>query len=144
MRAEDKAQSEKLKAEMLSGGALRLLVTDDRGVLLDGAVCVELRRWDRLQMEDDKLKALMIAMAMAGAEVEAQLVKKGDKVELLLKNEDSRVSRLYGALWDYHHSLDMREHEGVASNKLVRAIEGILGVRWEQGATLKEEGGRPE
>jgi hypothetical protein len=38
------------------------------------------------------------------------------------------------AIRDYHNSLDLREHGGVAASNALHKIEQILEMPWEQGA----------
>ena len=42
-----------------------------------------------------------------------------------------QVDRLKEELLKYHKALDGREHGGIAGNKLVDAIQDILGIHWE-------------
>ncbi len=47
-----------------------------------------------------------------------------------------RIARLEAAVTAYHLSLDRREHGGIAGNRLVDAVQNILGMPWNQGAAL--------
>jgi 8-oxo-dGTP pyrophosphatase MutT (NUDIX family) len=54
-------------------------------------------------------------------------------------SDSEKVEAFRSALWAYHRALDAREHGDVAAGHFVDAARGILGMPWEQGATLKSE-----
>lgn len=48
------------------------------------------------------------------------------------------VEAVRAAIGDYYHALDKREHGGVAAGQALDKIQAALGMRWEQGASLKD------
>lgn len=52
------------------------------------------------------------------------------------KDPLSKLAAIRTAIKQYYAALNQREHGDIAQNKAFRAIENILGMRWEQGKTL--------
>ncbi len=50
------------------------------------------------------------------------------------------TNRIQHAITEYHHALDVRQHGGVAADKLTSTIQEIMGMPWIQGATLQASG----
>lgn len=62
------------------------------------------------------------------------------KITVLIDNvpvvEESKMSKIRGAIWQYYEALDNKEHGKVASDKCLREIQNILDMQWQQGITL--------
>ncbi len=46
------------------------------------------------------------------------------------------LEEIRGVVSEYHLALDLREHETIASNKLINGLRDVLGMQWEKGAEL--------
>lgn len=45
-----------------------------------------------------------------------------------------RLPKITEAIRDYHYALDTRQHGGVAMDRAFNTIEGVMDMRWQQGA----------
>lgn len=46
----------------------------------------------------------------------------------------AKLSRIASAIRDYHYSLDMRKHGGLAESTAFNAVCETMGMHWQQGA----------
>ena len=59
---------------------------------------------------------------------------ENNDIDLELETAYENCEKIREAIRDYHHSLDLREHGGVAAGNALHKIEQILEMPWVQGA----------
>lgn len=75
-----------------------------------------------------------------------QAVKQGNRETcvycghlLPINTTGNQIKTIIEAIRQYHLSLDQREHGGVAQDKAIHAIEGVLGMPWRRGEELAKQ-----